>query len=670
MTRRELLRLGGASLVYTSLLNSRTLAAATGGGRAAGADHLFVNPADLDLIRANARTPLLQPMYADWAAQSPDALAQALDVFEASGNIVRDFGRALFAFEHSLTVQLIEPTPAREASLLAAIERILARPYWDYFRDGGEEVLGIQRASFATVRLLYAREVLGDAISDELDQRMLRNIAEKGCQACFASVQDMDHPETVKGWDFDAEHAGFYDVSMARWPQIFGANNLRSAPTGALGLGALALRGHDPRAELWLETAVASNARFLKLFAADGSFFEGLSYLEYSMRTALPFIDAHTRLVGDVDWLEQLNWEGMIDFTVAMQMGRTPTGDPDIVNFSDSNRSGFPGWISRVGDMTDNPLAHYAADYAGHPFFFYDFLWYRPAAPRRSPPARLLNYRNDQNWIVCRSGWEPEAAVLAFAERGPANHEHADRNHITFKINGERLLQDHFGAAYDRRHDGWKMRGTAGHNAILIDGHGHHYVDGTEGTNDSKAYANILDYRDEGDVVWWTSDATAGYIVENYHVTQVQRTVIYAKPGTIVVFDQVNFRYRPQTVDARFFPDQRDGAARLLVEGPRFTLARPAATLHGLVASNGDAAPRLSRLDVKPETGDFPCVEVYSPVGLSHHIITVLNATPGEGAPPPALSAQADPDGNWTVRAPGLQARISPTPFAPKVSLL
>ncbi len=37
------------------------------------------------------------------------------------------------------------------------------------------------------------------------------------------------------------------------------------------------------------------------------------------------------------------------------------------------------------------------------------------------------------------------------------------------------------------------------------------------------AHANILEYQDLGDVIHWTSDATCGYIVENYHITQVQR---------------------------------------------------------------------------------------------------------------------------------------------------
>ena len=106
----------------------------------------------------------------------------------------------------------------------------------------------------------------------------LKAIADLGCLPCYRTIFDMENPETVKGWDFDEKHAGFYDIVMYRWPMILGANNLRAAPTGALGLGALALQGIDPRADQWLRSAVNSTDRFLKLFSPDGSYFEGLSY--------------------------------------------------------------------------------------------------------------------------------------------------------------------------------------------------------------------------------------------------------------------------------------------------------------------------------------------------------------------------------------------------------
>lgn len=666
MTRRELLRLSGSSLLYAGLAPLASLGAKPADP---ASRRLFFTTLDLPRIRDNARTPLLAPLYREWAATSPADLEKAIDKFEASGEYIRDFLGAMRLMGQSAVVQIVEPSQPREDSLVEGIKRIIKAPYWDYFRDGKTEVIGIQRASFATVRMLFAREVLGDAIDPSLDRRLLRAIAEKGCLPCYRTVFDMENPEMVTGWDFDEKHAGFYDITMERWPTILGANNLRAAPTGALGLGAIALLGHDPRAEMWLRTAVESTKRFLKLFTPDGSFFEGISYLSYSLRTTLPFMQAHRNLVGDVDWLSLVNFDGMLDYIMTMQMGKYPDGRPDIVNFSDSRESVSPGAVSLIGDYTGNALAGYAAKDAGKPAWYYDFLWYRPDAPAEPPRPALKNMRNDLNWIVCRSGWKPEDAVVAFKSGAPANHEHADRNHLIFKTHGERLLNDHVGAAYDRRSPGWKMRFTRAHNAILLNGESHPYIEGLEGTNDSQAYANILQYVDKGDHVWWTSDASAAYILGNYHAHQVLRTVLFAKPDVLVVVDQVQFRYLPQTVDARFYPDNGDGEAGLSVDGGRFVISRPKARLHGLVASNTEAAPRKARLEVPAEVGDFPCVEVHSPEALVHRIVTVLCATGADSSEKPAMKVKQKGD-NWTIRAHTMEALVKMKFFQPEIEIL
>lgn len=665
MTRRELLRLGGSSMLLSALspLDS-ILHGATGTGT-----FLFLDPKKKDAVIANTRTPLLQPLYREWAAKSPDTIRTAIADFEKSGSIVYGFLDVLRELEHSLMVQLVEPDTDRLDSLLEALDFIASRPYWDYFRDGGQEVLGIQRASFATVRMLMAREFLDGDISPELDERILKSVANLGCVACYDTVFDMDHPETAKGWGFDEDHAGFYDITMERWPTILGANNLRAAPSGALGLGALALLGIDPRADQWLKTAVASIERFLKLISADGSYFEGISYLAYSLRTVLPFIDAHARLIGDRDWTQSANMLGMIEFTQAMQLGKKADGSADVVNFSDSGFSIHPGALAKLGEYSDPAIGAYAADNASQPKWVYDFLWYTAKGPRKAPDSKLLNWRSDLNWIVCRSGWEADDAVLAFKSGGPANHEHADRNHIIFKSHGERLLNDHFGASYDRRKPGWLMRQTVGHNCILIDGRGHPYTDGTEGTNDSKAYCSLLQYNDENDLVWWTSDASAAYILNNYHVTTVYRTVLFAKPSVIVIFDQVRFRYRAQTVDARFYPDNRDGKARLEIEGDRFAIHRPKAALHGLVASNSSAQPRRNRLMVPADVGDFPCIEIHAPEALSHTIVTAMVATDAAAANTPDI-AISNSGKAWTVTGNGIKARITETAFAPRIEII
>lgn len=667
MTRRELLRLGGTTALLAGLSPLNKLSAAH--HKSNGRIRLFFKESDLPRIRANAKTPLLKPLFDKWAASDPSVLTEAMAKFNETGEIIRDLIAAMRAMDDSLAVYLVKPTQERKQSILDAIEIVIARPYWDYFRDGGTEIIGIQRASFTAVHLLIAREILGDAISDDLEKRLMKAIADKGCAPCYNTVYDMDNPETVKGWDFDEQHAGYYDINMDRWPMILGANNLRAAPAGALGLGALALQGIDDRAELWLETAVKSTERFLDLFSPDGSFFEGISYLAYSMRTTMPFIHAHSQLVGDIDWSEHVNFDGMLNYIMYMQFGKKADGTPDVVNFSDSRGSVNPGAVTLAGQYSGNPLAGYAATHAGDPVWIFDMLWYDPNAASKPPSKKILNVLNDLNWVICRSGWEAKDSIVAFKSGGPANHEHADRNHVMWKHFGERLLNDHVGAAYDRRHEGWKMRFTRAHNAVLLDGKGHPYLDGIEGTNDSKAYANILQYEDHGDHVWWTSDASASYILDNYHAHQVLRTVLYAKPDVLVVMDQVRFRYRPQTVDARFYPDNADGNGVVSAQGQRFTISRPNAQLHGLVASDNEAAPREAKLEIEAEVGHFPCIEVHSKEAVTHHILTVLVAT--EGAKSPAPTIQLQQSGNtWNLATGNFAAEIKTTSREPRVSVL
>ncbi len=667
MTRRELIQLAASFPLYYGLAN-RTPSAQP---RRPADLRLFFEVEDVPLIRANANSPMLKAMYDSWRSEPLGTLDDAFEAYARSGDFIRDFQSVTSAIERCAMVQLINPSVERETVLLNALERLVALPHWDYFLDGGTEILGIQRAPYAMVRVLLAREVLGDAIGADLDRRVLRAVAEKGCAASYSTVFDMDNPETVVGWDFDELHTDFYDISMERWPTILGANNLRAAPTGALGLGALVLQNVDDRAQAWLEAAVQSTQRFLKLISADGSYFEGLSYLDYSLRTLLPFMEAHRRIIGDVDWASHVNFDGMLEYVLTMQMGRRSDGSPDIVNFSDANRSVFPGGMSLIGDYTGNDLAGFVAASAGHPRWFYDLLWYKPDAPTATPQAALLNKRNDLNWIICRTGWDAEDTVLAFKSGAPANHEHADRNHITLKAHGERLLNDHRGAAYDRRHDGWKMRLTEAHNAVLVDGRGHHYVDGIEGTNDSKAFATITQYEDRADIVWWTSDASAGYIVENYHAHQVQRTVLFAKPDIVIVYDQVRLRYRPQTVAARYYPDNSDGNGGINTDGSTFVINRPGASLRGLVTSEAETVVRASRLDVPAEVGDFPCVEVFSPASLEHRFVTVLSvARQDMPVPDRVRRLEGRFDGTaFRVVTPGLSVSLTPTAHAPVVEI-
>ncbi len=676
MNRREFTRLGGASLVFGGV-------SASGLGKIAlppeRSRRVFFQDSDIPRIRANARTILLGPKFREWASRSPTNFKPAWERFRETGNIIYDLRKVWIAFEETSVAHLVEPTEERRRALLDSMEEVVALPKWDYMVDG-DAVIGVMRSSMAVSRMLFAREALGDGMDPELDVRLMRAIADKGVEPCYRTIYGMDHPESVTGWRMDPEHPFVQDIDMARWPVILGSNNLRGAPTMGLGIGALALLGIDDRAEKWLAAAESSARTALQLFFGDGSYFEGLSYSEYLLRTVLAFCEAHYRIKGTIDWARELDFGAYIDYVAAMQAGKKSNGNPDIVNFSDASKSAYPCVTSWVEMRTGNPVAQYASQHFAEPGYFLDYLWYRPDRPSRSPSRTLKNYRNQQDWVVCRSGWRPEDAVLAFRSGWPANHEHADRNSFFFKIFGERILNDPFGAAYDPKSPAWTLRLTKAHNAVLVGGKGHQYHNGEEGVNEGKAKARIVRWDDRGETVIWCSDATQGYQLVDEDVSKVTRTIVFAKPNVVVVLDEVDFRTGSNTLEARYFPDNRDGEGMVEVDGSTFRIQRPNATLFGDCASSAKATTRAELLELVPgvvdeeapatdqDFGEFPFVGIKAKSARTHSLVTVVVARPGatDKAPPIAIRQV---DAGWAFEADGVKGILNTEGRIPEVLL-
>ncbi|MCC5835305.1 MAG: heparinase II/III family protein [Opitutales bacterium] len=638
LSRRQALRLGTLALLGSAVSNPLLAKIALPPART---QRIFFEPMDTPRIRSNARTILLGTQYRKWARDVPASMFATWERFRESNNYVSDLNRFWAEFTNTAMVQLVEPRDDLRDALIEMIENIVALPRWDYLMDG-DTPIGLMRASMATSRLLFAREVLYKDLSDDLQQRLLDSMAEKAAEPCYRAIYGMDNPDSVTGWRYDPDE-GPTPFNMDRWPILLGSNNLRGAPTMGLGLAALALEGHDPRAGRWLKAAESSAMTVFKLFHPDGSYFEGLSYAAYTYRTMLQFCAAHRRIKGTIDWSRQMNFDGQLDYMIALQCGRNADGTPDIINFSDAPSSYYamvPAWLEAE---TGNPVAQYAAEHFSHPAFFVDYLWYRPGRPREAPRVELQNYRNELDWVVSRSGWRPEDAVLAFRGGFPANHEHADRNSFLYKIFGERLLTDHYGAAYSNRSPGWTLRLTEAHNAILINGEGHQYHDGSEGVNEGQAIARIVRYEDRGQRIWWCSDATQAYQLVNPAVKQVLRTVAFVKPNIIVLLDQVRLDDSNGEVEVRFFPDNRDQAALLSTGGDRFLIERPNAVLYGASACNAQLKVARHKLDLissipnppdepisqaeaEEQFGQFPFIGVQSSGGSEHSVVTVLVA--------------------------------------------
>jgi hypothetical protein len=298
------------------------------------------------------------------------------------------------------------------------------------------------------------------------------------------------------------------------------------------------------------------------------------------------------------------------------------------VNHGDSNGAvdvSVAAWVARThGD----PLSQFVAREVGEAKFLYGLIWYDPQGPVVAPEPALLDRRQSNDIIISRTGWKAADNVLAFRSGGPGNHEHADRNSLIFKAHGERLLHDPFRAAYMVQNPRWRLRLTEAHTAVLIDGQGHQYHDGSEGTNASWAFAHVIDYRTGPGWMVATSDATDAYQLVNAKVTRVHRTVVYLKPEVVIILDRVALKEATAAVQVRFQLYNEDFAGQVAAQGMEFTITRPHATLVGRAAGAAGLQVRTGRLPFEAKDGEQQFAEVVSPAAGEHEILTVCSARP------------------------------------------
>jgi hypothetical protein len=250
------------------------------------------------------------------------------------------------------------------------------------------------------------------------------------------------------------------------------------------------------------------------------------------------------------------------------------------------------------------------------------------------------------DWVVSRTGWKPEDTVLALRSGGPANHEHADRNSVILKAHGERLFHDPFKAGYSPTLPTWLLRQTEAHSAVLIDGKGHQYHDGREGTNPSFAEARVTAYANGAGWMCVTSDATDAYALVLPEVRQVERTVVVLKPDVVILLDRVALD-KAHAVQLRFQAFNDDGRAQVAANGAAFSIQRPRAVAHGVAYSATAAQAGTGRLALPEAEGIFPYAQVSSASALRHEILTVVSTGPSRTAAA-NLAVTREADG-WSV---------------------
>jgi hypothetical protein len=591
---------------------------------------LFFSAEDLPRIREATRVPLFKKFWesianADLAADTK-FLKEELDIH----NHVAHLLRANEILKRSAFVALVGENKAHEDVAKLAIEKVLSFKKWDYFLEGGMETIGLQRAPETTMSMSFAYDWLFDHLSSDEKSAMIEAIAQKGVPPCYRTLYGMKFPERVKGWGFDPTSSYKGHVDMSRWPFFLNKTNLKMIPIAGLTIGSLLLYDTHPEAPNWLTLARESLQDFSALYGKDGSYPEGISYWGYSTQHFALSVDVLKRMQG-IDAKGLLNFPGTMRFALQMQMPSRNYPD-DVVNFSDAAPSTdvSPGfWVAR--EFRDG-LAEHTAELIATRRNPFAIIWYDKTVVPTDPPRELEDVKFDNDWVVSRSGWGIDDTVVAMRSGGPANHEHADRNSVIVKAHGERLLHDPLGAAYPYTEKHWLLRLTGAHTAVLIDGKGHQYHDGHEGTNASKAVAHVVRYEPGDQMTFFTSDATPAYQLVNSDVKKVQRTVVFVKPDLVVLLDELEKGENPSTLQARFQAFNADGKAKLVIgaDGKSFEIHRPTAKLVARTGASTDLQITQGVLDVPVDKGVFPYVQTSVEASKACSLVTVclLSAVP------------------------------------------
>jgi hypothetical protein len=589
--------------------------------------NLLFSKSDIPKIIENTKHPLFQEYW--------QSLLNA-DVNE-DHNFLRE------AFLYAVTGDRKRGELARKEMMA-----VVKQEHWDFFLEDGKHRLGFLHAGRQTAWVSLSYDWIYDLLTPVERAEIREAIAEKGCVPCYRSLYGMRYPNTVKGWSLAPDQPfGTKVPDMSRWPHILGNNNFRAVLSGGFALGINVLIGHDDRTDEWLEMLLDSYPRFAKLFKADGSYDEAVSYCNYAMTYLIYLMEVVHRKQG-LDLYDGANYTGMMDFNLGLLMPQH-LDLAGSINFGDASRSlnssiGF--WVA--GKSRDGLSQYSALHYAPNHDIF-SLLYYDPSVTPIPPSPDSYFYHSDLDWIVTRTGYEMDDLVVAMRSGGPSNHEHADRNSIVLKYQGEMLLVDQYRPTYDYWKPGWFLRTSPAHNTVLIDGKGHQYHNGEEGTNESKASAKIVRSGKRTGYTFWASDATPAYALVNPDVKSVTRTtLVFPDIPCLIVMDKLKKKKEASVFSARWFVENRDKNGACNVNGNTFTLDRPHAKLMGVCAGSPEIDLESTTLPLPNSLGMFPYLDVAAIEKAKEAFIITTSVPLKTNENPPDISIKLEQD-VWIV---------------------
>lgn len=621
--RREFLSTGIASMLLLTLpkvdLFSNNLSAAK------KHPYLLFNGSDLDRIKKNTNTPVLKDY---WNSLLQVNIEDDLKFYNKEIDFSKhspDIGKTSAILLRSSLITMITNDKKYLDLALISIDKLLAFKEWDMFTEGGTNIIGFNIAPMATTALCCAYDWLYAEISEAKRKEILDAIEKRGVEACYLSIYGMQNPDKVKGWNILSSTNYPTKVDYSNWPRILNETNIKITALTGLVVGYSMLHAEGITNKKYQDMIKWGMDTSKEVFNTDGSFDEGIPYWSYTMYFYIMAVETAKRHLG-MDYRNLIDFRKNAEF-VARMIAPTKFNESSHMNFNDGGfASGYSPcfWIA---SKYKNGTAQFMAEKFGNSRDIFSIINYDPKIRPVKPGKKLLESKLENGWVVSKTGFTDEDVVFAMRSGGPANHEHADRNSIILTAYGERLLNDPHEAGYSSKDKKWNLRLTGAHSAVLIDGKGHQYHDGKEGTNKSKAEAKVISYHYSDSFMALSSDATQPYNLVNSDIKKVVRVVIFVKPDIFIIVDRMGKETAPSILSARFqiFNRDNNGKANITDSKKSFSIIRPNASLYGTCFSNGAVGITESALDVPEDMGKHPFIEVSLESAKKSELVTFFN---------------------------------------------
>ena len=279
------------------------------------------------------------------------------------------------------------------------------------------------------------------------------------------------------------------------WAMRLAPNNHATKLASSLGILGMGLND-DWRSARYVNLALGEVPRLHDgLFASDGGYAEGPSYLVYAMQSLLPWLIAQEAWQGDESVLVNHTcvWQGvdcgpelklekahLHDSVICdgfdrfvetlMPSGYAPnTDDANLASAQLGLTSGLCnsetqrwGWQFQSSQYSTRGSVDLTAD---------TLLWWEDGEGW-APPLGPLAY-DEAGWAILRDGWERDSSwAMILAEKGVVRsggigHEHYDPLAFLWASGGEYLLID---CGYGSWETNEKTKATQSHNLLLVDG--------------------------------------------------------------------------------------------------------------------------------------------------------------------------------------------------------